>query len=172
MKSKIDNCPLCGRNTPHEHIVSNALEPGEHSTYEELLAEVERYENAPPTWAELSNLQAENEGLRDEKRNLIESLNTCLRLATDANYGETGVSLGLIRMECHALLGTKGYEGVLADIEAKRRAMDRLTDAVKDVVENLKKADEWNNGASKFMDAVLKGEITRLERELNFEDIE
>jgi hypothetical protein len=63
-----EDCPICGENKPHEHIISNALPPGDHSTYEELLTEVERYENTPPTWAELSNLQDENEELKIAKK--------------------------------------------------------------------------------------------------------
>jgi len=54
MANPDDGCPLCGEDGPHEHIVSNALEPGEYPTYEKLLEEVQwlRVTKNPPAMAE------------------------------------------------------------------------------------------------------------------------
>jgi len=105
-----DDCPICGRVEPHSHVISNALPQGEHSTYEELLAEVERYENTPPTFAELSNLEDENERLNEYNNELTGSLRAILRCASNATPAELGLALGLIRIECRRVLGHPGCE--------------------------------------------------------------
>ena len=107
-----DDCPLCGRGEAHSHIISNALPEGEHSTYEELLAEVKRYEDTPPTFAELSNLQDENDSLSMYNNELTRSIRAILRCATNATPAELGAALGLIRIECRRILGHPGCENV------------------------------------------------------------
>ena len=107
-----DECPICGSSEAHEHIISNALPPGNHMTYEELMItkkpdfaawcaeerkggaggcgacvlccselkkELERYELSPPTFAELSNLQDENEDLAKENARIHKVKDMVLR---------------------------------------------------------------------------------------------
>jgi hypothetical protein len=102
-----EGCPLCGKDEPHEHIISDPLPPGNHPSYEQLSAnsmaawcleerakgaggcgacaiccgelrdELEKYINKPPTFAELDNLLGENEDLQEQ----IEKLKQCVRTA-------------------------------------------------------------------------------------------
>lgn len=69
------DCPICA----HKRIISDTLLPGEHPTYEELLTELRRYESKPPTFAELSNLQDENEDLDKENKRIHKVKDTVLR---------------------------------------------------------------------------------------------
>jgi hypothetical protein len=108
-----DKCPICDTTEPHEHIFSKALPPGEHSTYEELLAEVERYESKPPTFAELSNLQDDIENFKRWNGELKESIIAILRCASEGGPDEIAAQLGLIRIECNRVLGAPGAQAVM-----------------------------------------------------------
>ena len=109
--SKPVGCPFCGEDTPHEHVISNALSPGDHPTYEELVA------IKTPSMAEWC-LEERSEGAGGcgacsiccgELRKSIEAILQC---ASSGGPGDDRFSLGLIRIECMRILGRPGAQNV------------------------------------------------------------
>jgi hypothetical protein len=113
------NCPICGKGEAHEHIISNALPPGEHPTYEELLSDIENFKR----W----NVE------------MKESLIAILTCASTGGPSDVPFDLGLIRIECRRVLGHPGAQAVdkLSDtfgstddiLESLRDYMNKHTNA-------------------------------------------
>lgn len=174
------SCPICGDAEPHEHIISNALPPGNHSTYEELIAEVERYESTPPTWAELSNLRDENEELAKENTRIHKVKDMILRerQAMETRCRELNGEIEELKIAKRPDFAAWCAEGraegkggcgtcVLCCQELKGWLEEtRMTVSI--VLKDLEKAKEWNKDGTenKFMDTVLTGAIAYLKEAL------
>jgi len=114
-----DDCPICGKDEAHEHIFSEALTPGEHPTYEELLGDIENFKR----W----------------NQDMKESLIAILTCASSGGHNDVLSDLGLIRIEARRVLGHPGSQAVgkLSDtfcstddiLKSLRGYMDKHTNA-------------------------------------------